>query len=164
MRVVVALGGNAIAVRGAPLTVERQVERVGVATEALAALFDEVDELIPVTEHLLDQPRWIGLCGSFCLRRFRRWAFRFGAELCLVLGDERGRGEADDQPYAVDPTARQEPGDERKRSCRRDGPAGRHRAKGVGEARHERTFPPLRPAAAGPLVISVSATSSRGTT
>ena len=58
MRVVVALGGNAIAVRGAPLTVERQVERVGVATEALAALFDEVDELI-VTHGNGPQVGWL---------------------------------------------------------------------------------------------------------
>ena len=46
MKLLVALGGNAIAVRGAPLTVERQVARVGVAADALAALVREGHDLV----------------------------------------------------------------------------------------------------------------------
>lgn len=46
MKLLVALGGNAIAVRGAPLTVERQVERVGVAADALATLVREGHDLV----------------------------------------------------------------------------------------------------------------------
>ncbi len=58
MRVLVALGGNAIAVRGEPLTVARQVERVRVAAEALAGLAGEVDELI-VTHGNGPQVGWL---------------------------------------------------------------------------------------------------------
>lgn len=58
MRVLVALGGNAIALRGAPLTVERQVERVRIAASALASLVGEVDELI-VTHGNGPQVGWL---------------------------------------------------------------------------------------------------------
>ena len=58
MKVLVALGGNAIAVRGAPLTVGRQVERVRVAAEALAGLADEVESLV-VTHGNGPQVGWL---------------------------------------------------------------------------------------------------------